>query len=84
MALLFIHLTLAFSSIIVAGILYAAPTQNKFNLSYGLIAGTLATGVLLTAGAPGHVVSSTISGVIYLAIVSVATIAARRKFLATE
>lgn len=84
MTLLFIHLALAFSSIIFAGVVYASPTQTKFTLSYGLIAGTLVSGVLLTAGAPSHVVSSTVSGIIYLAIVSVATVAARRKSLATE
>lgn len=84
MTLLIIHLALAFSSIIFAGVVYASPSQNKFAVSYGLIAGTLASGVLLTASAPGHVVSSTVSGMIYLAIVSVATVAARRKFMATE
>ena len=84
MTLLLIHIALALSSIIVATVNFIAPTQLKFRISYGLIAGTLASGILLTAGAPSHVVESTVSGVIYLAIVTVATVAATRKAAATE
>jgi hypothetical protein len=84
MTLLLVHIALAFASILVAAANYSAPSHIKFRVSYGLIGGTLASGVILTAGAPSHVVESTVSGIIYLAIVSVATVAAARKSAVTD
>ena len=81
---LLIHIALAFSSIIFAAAVYAKPTLTKFRVSYGLIASTLASGVVLMAQSPSHAAEATVSGVTYLAIVTIATIAARRKATVTE
>lgn len=82
--ILLLHISLSLISIIVAGIMYMNPSKNLLRVSYGLIAATLASGVVLMTGASDHMASSVVSGVVYLSIVSIATIGSQRKLAAIE
>ncbi len=76
---LILHILIALSSIIVSGLAYARPSAARLNASYGLVAATLATGTFLVVSAPSHLASACVSGLVYLATVSAAIIAARAK-----
>ena len=77
--MLLLHIIIAVSSLIYAGYVYFKPSRKGINISYALIAATIATGTYLIILAPAHMVSACISGLIYLAFVSVGIVFANRK-----
>ncbi len=83
MMLLF-HILIAFSSILASGLAYIRPSQKRLNISYGLVAATLATGTYLVVSAPAHLATACVSGLMYLGVVGTAIVAARLKFAKQE
>lgn len=77
--IILIHVILALTSIILASITFFRPSMQKLMVSYGLILGTLATGIFLLVTVPSHLLQSCIMGVSYLAVVTTATIVAHTK-----
>ncbi|MBC7564910.1 hypothetical protein H7100_01595 [Candidatus Saccharibacteria bacterium] len=77
--IILIHVILALTSIILASITFFRPSMQKLMVSYGLILGTLATGIFLLVAVPSHLLQSCIMGVSYLAVVTTATIVAHTK-----
>ena len=79
MLILITHVVLALSSIILSGLSYIKPSQARLNLSYGLVAGTLASGTYLVISTSSGLLPSCVTGLAYLAIVSLAIFAAKYK-----
>jgi hypothetical protein len=84
--LIFIHVIIAITSIIIATIGFISPSLKKLALSYGFILATVASGTLLMITVPSHILQSCLSGLSYLTIASMATIAThvRLRRLAAE
>jgi hypothetical protein len=74
-----LHVIIALTSIVVSSSLFFKPSARFMKLSIGLIVGTLASGSYLIATAPSHMVEVCTVGLVYLAIVVAATLAARVK-----
>lgn len=77
--ILITHIIIALSSIGFATYLLVKPSVNKLPVSYTLIGATLVSGTYLTILHPASLVQSCISGLVYVALVSVATAYTRRK-----
>lgn len=77
--MLLLHILIALTSVVFTTYLYFAPTQTKLNASYGLVGLTVATGTLLivTTGVP--ILKTCITGLLYVAAMSVVIVMARRK-----
>ena len=78
------HIAIALLSILWATYLYAAPTKNKMYTVFGLIGGTLASGIVLVVSTGSPILKSCITGVAYLAIVLTMTLLAGRKLARQE
>lgn len=71
-----IHVVIALTSIVIASFAFFSPTIKKLIVSYGFIIGTIASGTYLLVSSPSHILESCVTGLSYLTIVSVATVAA--------
>lgn len=78
-----LHVIIALSSMAYTTLMYVAPSKNKLKISYGLIGLTLASGTYLVVSTHAQMLSSCMTGLIYLGIVSAGILAARHK-LATQ
>jgi hypothetical protein len=65
--LIVLHVTIALLSLLQATLTLVRPTRAKLHRSYGLIAATLASGILLVWQLHSPLVSSCFSGLFYLA-----------------
>jgi hypothetical protein len=74
--IILIHVIIALTSIIIASFTFLYPTIKKLIISYGFILGTVASGTYLLVTSPSHILQSCMTGLAYLTIVSLATIAA--------
>ena len=85
-SILLIHIIIAISSIIVASIIFFKPSLKRFYVSYGLIVATVATGTGLLILNPSNILHTCLSGLFYLTVVSIITIAShvRARHLANE
>lgn len=79
-----LHVVIALFSILTAGYVYMRPSQKSLLASYGLMAATAGSGFFLVVQAPAHMIEACLMGVAYLAVVSVATVAARVKLTRIE
>ena len=70
-----IHVIIALTSIVIASLAFFRPTLKKLYVSYGFIIATVASGTYLLVTIPSHILQSCITGLFYLTIVSLATIA---------
>jgi hypothetical protein len=75
--LLLTHVLIATTSMIFSGYTFLSPSKNRLKISYALIASALASGTYLVISLHANMVSACTSGLIYLAIVTFATIGAR-------
>ncbi len=64
-----LHVVIALSSIVWTSRLYFRPSKNGFHVAYGLIAATLASGTYLAISTGSPLLSSCLSGLIYLGVV---------------
>ncbi len=74
------HIVIALSSITYSVYLFLQPSKRKFNVTYGLIGSTFATGTVLVIATHSSLTSACIAGITYLAVVMVAIIPARYRF----
>ncbi len=79
MLILITHIIIALSGIVSSGLAYLSPSQARLNLSYGLVAGTLASGTYLVISTSSGLVSSCVTGLAYFVVVSLAIIGAKNK-----
>lgn len=84
--MLIIHIIIALSSLGFASFVYFKPTIKRLVVSYGFIGGTVATGTALLVLNPSNLLHTCLSGLFYLTIVSIVTIAThvRTHNVATE
>ncbi len=76
--ILLMHILIALSSIVASGVAALAPTRIKLSLTYGLIGATLASGTYLVVSHPVHLTRTCLTGLVYLGVVMVGTLAAER------
>jgi hypothetical protein len=79
-----IHVLAALVSLIFTSYTYIFPAQNKIRASYGLVALTLGSGTYLVVSTKSNMLKACLTGLIYLAIVLTAIIAAQSKLAATK
>jgi hypothetical protein len=84
MAMLWVHVGIALSSLIIATFSWVKPTKGRIHSAGFLVALTLITGTVLVVNSPGHMVQACTSGLVYLGAVSVALIMAQRKLLSRQ
>ncbi|RWZ78892.1 MAG: hypothetical protein EOT05_04055 [Candidatus Microsaccharimonas sossegonensis] len=77
--IIFIHVSIALLSIAISSFTFFKPTMRRLFVSYGFILGTIATGTYLLMAYPSRILQSCIMGLIYLTIVTVATVYAHRR-----
>jgi hypothetical protein len=73
--IILIHVIIALTSIIMASVGFFQPSLKKLFVSYGLIIATIASGTYLVVTMPSHILQSCLTGLCYLTVVSLATIA---------
>ncbi len=69
--ILIAHILLALASILFSTFVLFNPSKAKIYSSYSLIASTLTTGVYLTLIYPAHIKQACVSGIVYIATMSV-------------
>jgi hypothetical protein len=69
--LLLTHIVIALASVAYTTYLVFAPSRPKLKVSYGLIGATLATGTALVLANPAHMLQSCLTGIAYVAIMTV-------------
>ncbi len=72
---LLIHIIIAISSLGVATLTYFKPSTQRIGLSYGFIVATVASGTALLVMNPSNLLHTCLSGLFYLTVVSIVTIA---------
>lgn len=77
--IVFMHVLIALCSIVYTTYLYVRPSRRKFYVSYGLVAATLTSGAYLVMSTHAPLVSSCLTGLVYLGMVTAGLLAASRK-----
>ena len=70
-----IHVIIALSSVVLASITFFKPTMKRLYASYGFIVATVASGTFLILTTSGSILRSCITGLFYVTVVSIITIA---------
>lgn len=70
-----IHVIIALASVALASITFFKPSLKKLAVSYGLIIATVASGTYLLISTSSHILQSCLSGLFYVTVVSIVTIA---------
>jgi hypothetical protein len=70
-----IHVIIALTSIVIASLTFFRPSFRKLAVSYGFVVATIASGTYLLITSPSHILQSCLSGLTYLTVVSLVTIA---------
>lgn len=81
MLMLLLHIIIALTSIIYSTVMVLSPSARKLRVNYALIALTLTTGTYLVVSTHAALLSSCVSGLCYLAVVLLGTVATRRKLV---
>jgi len=77
--LLLTHVVVAIISIIFTTVVYVKPSENKLRVSFALAAFTLISGTYMILKSPAHLVQSCITGIIYIGVVTLFILLAKRK-----
>jgi hypothetical protein len=77
--LLILHIIVALTSLVFTGIVFISPSKPKMQISYTLVALTLISGGALILSKPAPITQTCISGLTYLAFVSVGIFFAQKK-----
>jgi hypothetical protein len=78
------HIVIALGSIVYATYLLVQPSQTKLNVTYYLVGATLASGTYLVVSQSANLVQACMSGLVYLAAVSLEILLARRKLVSEK
>lgn len=82
--IILIHVLIAITSILHSGYVYMRPSKRRINASYGLVAATLISGTYLVVSTGSPILSSCVTGLVYLGFALFGIIAARYKLAAQE
>lgn len=82
--MLLVHISIAIVSLIWTAMTWAAPSSKKLLGSYGLIAGTLATGTILVISTHQAMLQACATGLLYVTVTMAATLASQRKLAAVR
>jgi hypothetical protein len=82
--MLLIHIAIALLSLVATTISYVVPTRVKLYISALMVMFTLATGSYLVMSTHSPLLSSCMSGLVYLSIVSVGLAGAWRRLVTQE
>ena len=82
--IVFMHVSIALSSLAYTTYLFFVPSTIKFKVGYGLVAATLISGVYLVLTTHSNLLSACRMGITYLSVVSIAMFVARRKLVKQE
>ncbi|MGH7157187.1 MAG: hypothetical protein ACREGG_03705 [Candidatus Saccharimonadales bacterium] len=77
--LLIFHLGVALGGLIATTVSYFDPSKRKLHIAYGLVILTLASGTYLVVTTHQPLLSSCVSGLLYLGVALVGIISAQRK-----
>lgn len=77
--IIILHILIAIASIVSATYGYIRPTNRNLQISYALIVMTFMSGFILVWSEPAQILRTCLSGITYLAIVSVGVFLTRRK-----
>lgn len=77
--MLLLHIIIALSAVGISGLSLIKPTKKKLYSSYALTAATFATGTYLVIMSPAHLVSSCITGLVFLGVVGSLLFAAHNR-----
>lgn len=78
--MLIAHIIIAVSSLLISSSLLFKQSTKIFNVTYLLVASTLASGLVIVVMSPKHIISACISGLIYLAVISANLYIGNKKF----
>ena len=81
--LILIHVVIALLSVASATYAFFAPSKPSLHLSYILIISTLLSGTYLIVSSHAPLLSSCVSGLVYITVVSLGIIPARKKLAAS-
>ena len=70
-----VHVIIALSSVGIASVVFFKPTIKRLYASYGFIIATVASGTFLILTSSGSILRSCITGLFYVTVVSIITIA---------
>lgn len=82
--IVFIHVLIALTSLAFSGLTFFIPTKTKLRISYALIALTLVSGTYLVVSLNSPLLAACTSGLLYLSVVMVSTVAAHHKLIADK
>lgn len=82
--LLPVHIGIALTGIVVAALLYVAPSSVKFKLTYVLTGLTIGSGTWLIIDHPSHMVQSCLMGLAFLGFTFTCVALARNKMAAAR
>jgi hypothetical protein len=82
--IILIHVLIALTSIAYSGFTFFEPSRTKLNVSYGLVAATLISGTYLVVSTHSPILSSCVTGLVYLGVVTSGLLAAHRKLRLEE
>ena len=77
--ILLLHIIIALGSVAYTSYLYFSPTRKHFYAAYGLVGLTLASGTYLVLSTHSSLLTSCITGLVYIGIVLGGITAAQRK-----
>jgi hypothetical protein len=80
--LLILHIIIAISSLVYTGYIFITPSPKKLHIAYAFVAGTVISGIGLLLQKPTAMAQVCITGLTYLAFVSLGIFAARHKLAA--
>lgn len=82
--IILLHVLIALGSIAHSAYVFFKPSKQQVQLSYGLVAATLISGTYLVVSMHSPILSSCITGLVYLAVALSGILAAHRKLAAQE
>ncbi len=77
--LLLLHISIALTGLGVAGAAYVKPSTTKIKMSYGLLASTLLSGILLIFVNQASILHTCVSGLSFTAVMYIGIAAAQHK-----
>jgi len=78
---LVVHILIALSSLVYVTLLWLNPTQQKFYVSYGLVAATVGSGTYLVVTTHSPLLASCETGLIYLGVAFAGIVAAHYRYV---
>ena len=84
MLILPVHIVIALSSVAYTTYLFFAPSKLKFYVSYALIGLTLVSGTMLVLASHSPLLSSCVTGLLYVGLVLAGVLAAHRRLVYSE